>query len=97
MATGENITSQKLTISFLIKSGLNAIHTGCCIHAFADNIHIADKLVHIAVAQVTLKCAFFESFHHPQNITAIITDSKKKAIIHSIAKGAQKISHTNQE
>jgi len=58
---------------------------------------MADKLVPIAVAQVTLRWAFFDIFHHPQNIRAIIIDSKKKAIIHSIAKGAQNISHTNQE
>jgi len=55
MAIGENKTSQKLTISFLIISGLNCIHTGCCIQALADKIHIADKFVQIAVAQVTLK------------------------------------------
>jgi len=58
---------------------------------------MADKLVPIAVAQVTLRWAFFDIFHQPQNIKAIITDSRKKAIIHSIARGAQKISHTNQE
>jgi len=55
MAIGENKTSQKFTISFLIKSGLNCIQTGYCIQALALKIHIADKLVPIAVAQVTLR------------------------------------------
>jgi phage tail sheath gpL-like len=76
---------------------LNFIPTGCCIQALAAKIHIADRFVQIAVSQVTLKCAFFDNFHHPHNITAIITDSKKNAINHSIASGAQNISQTNHE
>ena len=48
IATGENSTSQKLTISFRAVLGLNFMPAGYCIHALATNIHKAERFEPIA-------------------------------------------------
>src|SRR6056297_1092445 len=97
MAVGERSTSQKLSISFLAVSGLKYIPTGFCIHPFATSIHNADRFDPRATNHVDTRWNFLLTFSQPKNITAMNVDSRKKAIIPSIARGAPKISPTNQE
>ena len=52
MATGENTTCQKSVISLRAVSGLNSIPIGYCIQELAIRIHIAERLVPMAVSHV---------------------------------------------
>ena len=97
MATGENRTSQKLTISFLAVSGLNFIPAGYCIQPLATRIHNAERLDPKATSQVESRWNFLLTLFHPKNITAIKVLSRKKAMMPSMASGAPKMSPTNQE
>ena len=97
IAIGENKTSQKLFISFLTVSGLNVIPTGFCIHPFATSIQSAERFEPTATNQVERRWNPLLTLSHPKNITAKNVLSIKNAKIPSIAKGAPKMSPTNQE
>ncbi len=96
-ATGLKRTCQKLTISFLAVSGLNAIPTGFCIQALATRIQRAERLAPTATSHVDARWNFLPTLFHPKNITAMNVDSRKNASIPSMASGAPKISPTNHE
>ncbi len=71
--------------------------TGFCIHPLATKIHKADNVAPIVVSQVDAKWNLLLTLFQPKNMMEINVASMKKAIIPSIAKGAPKISPTNQE
>ena len=96
-ATGEKATARKSTISLRTVSGLNTIPTGYCIHELATRIHQADKVAPRPVSHVEAKWNFLPTLSHPKNITATKVASIKKATMPSMARGAPKISPTNQE
>ena len=97
MAKGDSATSRNDTISFRIVSGLKAHPTGYCIQALATKIHHADMVAPSPVSHVEARWKPGETFFHPKNITATKVLSMKNATIPSMAKGAPKISPTNQE
>ena len=97
IANGEKATSQKFVISFRTLSGLKLVPTGFCIQAFATKIQNALRLLPIATSHVERRWNFGETLFQPKNITAKNVASRKNAISPSIAKGAPKISPTNQE
>ena len=96
-ATGEKATAKKSVISFLTVSGLNSMPTGYCIHEFATKIHQADMAAPMPVSQVEARWNFLPTLFHPKNITATKVASMKNASMPSIARGAPKMSPTNQE
>ena len=71
--------------------------TGYCIHELATRIHHALRLAPKAVSHVAARCWPAENFFQPKNITAKNVLSQKKAKIPSMARGAPKMSPTNQE
>ena len=96
-AKGESATSANDTISLRIVSGLNAQPTGYCIHAFATRIHHAEMVAPKPVSQVEARWNPRDTLFQPKNITATKVDSIKKATMPSTARGAPKMSPTNQE
>ena len=88
--------AKKSIISFLIVSGLNSIPTGCCIQALATRIQRAEILAPMAVNHVDARWNLGLTRFQPKNITAMNVDSIKKASIPSMARGAPKMSPTNQ-
>ena len=96
MATGDKATAQKSNISFRTVSGLNRIPTGCCIQALAIKIQRAERVAPMIVSQVEARWKRLLTLSQPKNITAIKVASIKKANIPSIARGAPKMSPTNQ-
>ena len=97
MAKGERATSANDTISLRIVSGLNSQPTGYCIHAFATRIHQAEIVAPKPVSHVEARWKPGDTFFQPKNITATKVLSMKKATMPSTAKGAPKMSPTNQE
>ena len=95
-AMGEKATAAKLTISLRTVSGLNSMPTGHCIQAFATKIHQADMVAPMTVSQVAARWAPRLTLFHPKNMTARKVDSMKNATIPSMARGAPKMSPTNQ-
>ena len=96
IATGENMTAKKSTISLRTLSGLNCIPVGNCIHALATRIHNAERAAPIAVSHVAVKCIPRLTLFQPKNMIATKVASIKNAKIPSMANGAPKISPTNQ-
>ena len=97
MATGENTTCQKSVISLRAVSGLNSIPIGYCIQELAMRIHIAERLVPMAVSHVDTRWAFLLTLFQPKYITAKKVLSMKNAKIPSMASGAPNMSPTNHE
>ncbi len=95
-AVSEVTTPQKSAMTLRICAGSNSMPTGCCIHALAIRIHSADRHVPAAVSHVAARWNPGLNFFQPKNITAINVDSMKNATIPSMARGAPKISPTNQ-
>ena len=96
IATGERRIDQKSCISLRTVSGLNSIPTGYCIQAFATSIHSAEMVAPATVSHVEARWAPRLSFFHPKNMSEMKVASMKKARIASMARGAPKISPTNQ-
>ena len=96
MATGDKATAQKSNISLRTVSGLKRIPAGYCIQALAINIQRADRVAPMIVSQVEAKWKRLLTLSQPKNITAIKVASIKKAKIPSMARGAPKMSPTNQ-
>ena len=96
IATGENATAQKLSITLRICAGSNSMPTGYCIHALAIRIHSAERDAPMAVSQVAARWKRGLTFFHPKNMTAMNVDSIKNANRPSMASGAPKMSPTNQ-
>ena len=96
MATGDKATAQKSNISLRTVSGLKCIPTGYCIHALAIRIQRAERVAPMIVSQVEAKWKRLLTLSQPKNITAIKVASIKNARIPSIARGAPKMSPTNQ-
>ncbi len=80
-----------------IDSGLKCAPTGCCIQPLATRIHNAERLAPIAVSHVTVRWPTFESRSQPKIIIPTKVDSRKKAIIPSMASGTPKMSPTKCE
>ena len=97
MAKGESATSANDTISLRMVSGLNSHPTGYCIHELATRIHHAEMVAPRPVSHVDARWNPGDTFFHPKYMTATKVDSMKKATIPSMARGAPKISPTNQE
>ena len=97
IAVGEKRIAQKSSISFLAVSGLNSMPTGFCIQALATRIHKAEMFAPTNTIQVEIRWKRLLTLFQPKNMTATKVDSKKNAIIPSMASVALKISPTNQE
>ena len=95
-ATGESRIDQKSCISLRTVSGLNSIPTGYCIQALATSIHNAEMVAPATVSHVEARWAPRLSFFHPKNMSEMKVASMKKASMASMARGAPKISPTNQ-
>ena len=95
-AIREDTTAQKSTISFRTVSGLNSMPTGYCIQALAIRIQNADRVAPRNTNHVEARCIFLLTLFQPKNMMEINVASIKKAKIPSMARGAPKISPTNQ-
>ncbi len=96
IATGENATAQKSSITLRICAGSNSIPTGYCIQPLATRIQRADSDAPMPVSQVAARWKRGLTFFQPKNMTAINVDSMKNASRPSMASGAPKMSPTNQ-
>ena len=86
----------KKTAQFWMKLfGIN-FATGYCIHALAIRIQRAERVAPMIVSQVEAKWKRLLTLSQPKNITVIKVASIKNARIPSIARGAPKMSPTNQ-
>ncbi len=84
MATGENNTSQKFTISLRTVSGLNFMPAGYCIHPFATRIQSAERFEPMATSHVDRRWKDLLTLFHPKNMTAMKVLSRKKAMIPTV-------------
>ena len=96
IATGERATAQKSSISLRTVSGLKAMPAGYCIQALAIRIHSAEIEAPMMVSQVVIRWKRLLTLSQPKNRIAMKVDSMKKATMPSIARGAPKMSPTNQ-
>ena len=96
IAVGERATAQKSAISLRIVSGLKTIPCGFCIQALATRIQTAEIVAPTIVSQLEARWKPRLTLPQPKNITAMKVLSMKKAKIPSIARGAPKMSPTNQ-
>jgi len=76
---------------------LNEHPTGYCIQLLATRIHSAERLAPMAVSHVAERWKPRLTLSQPKNITATKVDSRKKAMIPSMASGAPKMSPTKLE
>ncbi len=97
IATGEKSTSQNESISLRTVAMLNEHPTGYCIQLLATRIHSAERLAPMAVSHVAERWKPRLTLSQPKNITATKVDSRKKAMIPSMASGAPKMSPTKLE
>ena len=96
MATGERATAAKSSISLRTVSGLKLMPAGYCIHELATRIHQAERVAPVIVSQVEVRWKPLLTFSQPKNMMAMKVASMKKATMPSMARGAPKMSPTNQ-